>query len=529
MDEKKRVTRAAGLMSTGTLLSRITGFLRDIFLARIFGATGLTDAFFVAYRIPNLLRELFAEGSISAGFVPVFTETITKEGREEAKRLAGVVFAFLLSILIVICFLGIILAPHIASVVARGFINDQEKFRLTIKLIKIMFPFLLFISLAALSMGILNSLRSFFIPALAPAFFNLAIIACALFLAPNFHTPILAIGIGVTIGGMLQYGVQVLELRKKKFNVKPVFSFSHPGLKKIFLLVLPVVAAIGATQINVLVSNIFATYLAEGSATYLYYGMRLVLFPVGIFGIAMATAILPSMSEQAAKGDIDALRDTFSFSLRLVFFMSIPSMAGLIVLAGPIINLLYQRGEFTYTATQGTVSALLFYSSGLWAFVGSKIVRAPFYSMQDTKTPLKVAVICVITNIALCLILKGPLKHGGLALALSLSSSINFVLLFLFLREKLGRVDGRNIIRSFIKISTASLVMGIFGRFLINMDMWCSTGRCALWMESGRTFQKAGILTGVIFLCAGLYLLIMYFLRSEELKYLLKMRKKSKD
>jgi putative peptidoglycan lipid II flippase len=251
-DEIKKVTKAAGLMSAGTLCSRITGFIRDIVLAKLFGATGLTDAFFVAYRIPNLLRELFAEGAVSAGFVPVFTEYLTREGREEAKKLAGVVFAFLFSLLIIICF-------FIASLVARGFMSDPEKFQLTIKLIRIMFPFLLFISFAALAMGILNSLRSFFIPALAPAFFNLAIIFSALFIAPQFHVPILSIGIGVTLGGAFQYGVQLIDLYKKKFLIKPIFSFSHPGLKRILLLVLPVVAAIGATQINVLVSNIFAT------------------------------------------------------------------------------------------------------------------------------------------------------------------------------------------------------------------------------------------------------------------------------
>jgi putative peptidoglycan lipid II flippase len=525
MDEEKRVIKAAGQTSTGTFISRVTGFIRDIVLAKIFGATGLTDAFFVAYRIPNLSRELFAEGAVSAGFVPVFTEYLAKEGREEAKRLAGVVFAFLLSVLIIICLLGILLAPHIASIVARGFMNDHEKFQLTIKLIKIMFPFLLFISLAALVMGILNSLRSFFIPALAPAFFNLAIIVSALFLAPRFYVPILAIGVGVTVGGALQYGVQIIALAKKKFDLKPIFSFSHPGLKRILLLVLPVVAAIGATQINVLISIIFATYLPEGSATYLYYGLRPVLLPVGIFGIAMATAVLPSMSEQAAKGNINALRDTFSFSLRLVFFMSIPAMAGLIALSGPIINLLYQRGEFAYEATRGTVHALLFYSFGLWAFVGSKVVRVPFYSMQDTKTPLKVAFISVITNIIFSFILIGHLKHGGLAFALSIASAVNFSILFFLLRVRLRRVDGKNIVRSFVKITMASSVMGLAGWFIIRGDMWCAPEQCTLWVESGRTIEKAGILTGVIALCIAIYLLIMHLMKSEELKYLIKMRK----
>jgi putative peptidoglycan lipid II flippase len=515
MGEKSKVTKAAGQISMATTASRILGFIRDVILAKIFGATGMTDAFFVAYRIPNLLRELFAEGAVSAGFVPVFTEYLSKEGREEAGRLAGVVFAFLLSVLIVVCFAGIVFAPSIASVAASGFLKEPVKFDLTVKLMRIMFPFLLFISLAALVMGILNSLRSFFMPALAPAFFNVAIIASALLLAPRFQVPILAIGIGVTAGGILQYGVQIRELRRRGFRIMPAFRFSHPGLKRIIILVLPVVAAIGATQINVLISNIFATYLPDGSATYLYYGIRLVLLPIGIFGVAMAMAVLPSMSEQAVAGDIDALRDTFSFSLRLVFFLSIPAMTGLVALAGPIINLLYQRGEFTHEAAEGTVTALLYYSAGLWAFVGSKVARAPFYSMQDTKTPLIVAIFSVLTNVVFSLLLIGPMKHGGLALSLSIAASVNFIMLFLLLRAKLGRIDGRNILRSSVKICVASLVMGGAGRFLVRGDMWTA---------SGMVIQKAGQLSAVIALCIALYLLMMRLMKSDELRYLLKMR-----
>jgi len=519
MDEKKRVTRAATEVSIATTISRILGFLRDVLLAKIFGASGLTDAFFVAYRVPNLLRELFAEGSVSAGFVPVFTEYLNRHGKEEARRLAGVVLAFLLSVLLVICLVGIILAPSIASLIAPGFIGDGDKFALTIRLIRIMFPFLLFISLAALCMGVLNSLRSFFIPALAPAFFNLAIITSALFLAPGLRIPILAIGIGVTLGGVLQYGVQIMDLLRRDFNIMPVFSFSHPGLKRIILLVLPVVTAIAATQVNVFISNIFATYLPEGSATYLYYGIRLVLLPIGIFGVAMSTAILPSMSEQASSGDMDALRETFSFSLRLVFFLSLPAMAGLISLSYPIVNLLFQRGEFTYEATQGTVYALNLYALGLWAFVGSKVVRTPFYCMQDTKTPLKIALLSVAINILCSVILLRPLRHGGLALALSVATSVNFIALLILLRKRLKRIDGRRILRSFIKISIASIIMGITGHGILKGD---------IWKESGMLIKKSFMLTGVIILCIGIYLLLMYLMKGEELIYLMKLRKRSR-
>jgi putative peptidoglycan lipid II flippase len=360
-------------------------------------------------------------------------------------------------------------------------------------------------------MGTLNSLRSFFIPAIAPAMFNLSIISCALFLAPHFSVPILSIGLGVTVGGALQYGVQAAALIKHKFNVKPVFSFFYPGLKKIIFLVLPVVTATGITQINVLISNIFATYLSEGSVTYLYYGYRLVHFPIGIFVISMSIALLPSLSEHSAKKDMSALRDTFSFSLRLVFFTTIPAMAGLIALAGPIVNILFQRGEVGYDATRGTVYALIFYSSGLWAFAGWRIVRTVFYSLQDTKTPLKTAFLSVFINLFFCFTLTGPLRHGGLALALVLSTSVNFLILFLLLKRKLGRVDGRNIALSFMKTVIASLIMGATGWFIVRAD---------LWQESGRILEKTGILTGVIALCFGMCVFLMHIMKSSELKYL---------
>lgn len=518
MDEKRNIAKAAGKTSAGTIVSRVTGLIREIVITWAFGATGITDAFFVAFRIPNLLREFFAEGSVSAGFVPVFTEYLTKEGKEEAKRLAGIVFAFLLSVLIIVCLAGIIFAPYIVAVFAPGFKPDPEKFSLTVKLTRIMFPFLLFISLAALAMGMLNSLRSFFIPAIAPASFNLAIIASIVFIAPEFAVPILAVGLGVTLGGALQYGTQLLALIKWGYNVKPVFSFVHKGFRKIIVLVIPVAAAMGVVQINVLISTIFASYLYEGSVTYLYLGYRLLNIPVGIFIIAVSTAMLPSLSRQAAVNDIDALRDTFSFSMRLVFFFTLPAMAGLIVLSEPIVNVLFQRGGFDYNATRGTVYALIFYSTGLWAFAGFRTVRTTFYALQDTRTPLKIALLSVLINTLFCALLFGPLKHGGLAFALAISAAFNFLMLFILLRKKLKRVNGRSIIRSFIRTSFASAVMGFVGFYVVNSFTW---------MESGELLKKAGILVSTIVLCIAVYLSIMHLMKSEELKYIIKMRKKS--
>ena len=518
-DDRRSVTKAAGQISVATTGSRILGFIRDILLAKIFGATGLTDAFFIAYRIPNLFRELFAEGSMSAAFIPVFTETLTNESRENARKLASAVLAFLLLVLSALCSLGILFAPLIVSAIAPGFINSPDKFALTVKLTRIMFPFLFFISLAAFAKGILNSLKQFFIPALAPIFLNLAIISSALLAAPYVTQPLLAIGLAVSVGGALQIAVQIPSLMKERFMVRPALIMKHPGLKKILKLLLPAIIGMGVAQINIFVSTIFVSYLSGGAATYLYYAMRFVHLPIGIFGVAMATAVLPSLSEHAANGNNDGLRDTFSFSLRLLFFITLPAMAGLITLAEPIINVLLQRGEFSASATSETAYALIFYSSGLWAFVGARIVASTFYSLQDTKTPVKIAALSVVTNIIFSFILVGPLRHGGLALANAIASAVNFFVLFYFLRKKLIKVDGRKIGLSFIKTAAASVLMGIAGFFAVNSS---------LWNADAGLIERAGALSVIMVFCVALYLLTAYLMKSDELQYLIKMREKKK-
>lgn len=517
MDEKRNITKAAGLMSVATFISRILGYIKDMILAVFFGATGLSDTFFVAFRIPNLLRELFAEGSMSSAVIPVLTEHQTKYGAQEAKRLVRIISTSITIFVGLICVLGIIFAPAIVTAIAPGFLNMPDKFSLTVLLTRLMFPFLLFISFAAIVMGALNTKRIFFIPAVAPAMLNITIIAAVLLLAPGMEQPIIAVAIGVAIGGLVQFVFQLPSFFKNGYSLTPQYDFRHPGLKKISILILPATMGMAVAQINIFISTILASYLVEGSITYLYYSMRLIQFPIGIFGVAMGMAVLPALSVHAAKGDFDSLRSDFSFALRLLFFMTIPAMAGLIALREPIVNILFQRGRFDYAATIGTSQALLFYSLGIWAMVGARIVTVSFYSMQDTKTPVKVAVIALLTNIILSLIFLGPLKHSGLALANAIASSVNFTGLFIMLRKKLGRVEGKKIAASFIKISTASAVTGLMGWFIIRRD---------IWMESGKIIEKAGAMTGVIALYIAVYILIMYLFRSEELTYLINMRKK---
>jgi putative peptidoglycan lipid II flippase len=315
MSHIRRIARAAGLMSIATFISRILGYIRDMVIAFHFGATGLSDTFFVAFRIPNLLRALFAEGSISSAVVPVLTE-YEKKDQASASRLARVTIGFILTVVGATCALGIFFAPQVVTVIAPGFLDSPEKFKTTVLLTRVMFPFLLFVSLAALLMGALNTRRVFFIPALAPAVLNVVIITTVFLLAVRLEQPILAVAIGVALGGLVQFLFQCPIFIRKGYSVLPIFDFRDPGLRKMLRLVLPVTFGMAVAQINIVVSNILASFLSEGSISYLYYSMRLVQFPIGVFGVAMAMAVLPSLSEHAIKKDYESLREDFSFSLR---------------------------------------------------------------------------------------------------------------------------------------------------------------------------------------------------------------------
>jgi putative peptidoglycan lipid II flippase len=511
MDSRGRIAKSAGIMSLATLISRVLGYVKDMILARYFGATGISDTFFVAFRIPNLLRELFAEGSMSSAFIPVLTEYETKQGSHEAKRLVSITFTFILIFVGLFCIAGIIFAPQIVSVIAPGFLKDPGKFSQTVLLTRLMFPFLLFISLAALVMGALNVRRVFFVPALAPAMLNVTIIVFVLAFVPVMEQPILAVAMGVTFGGLAQLSFQLPSFLRKDYDLSLTSAFSHPGLRKMALLVVPATMGMAVAQVNIFVSTILASFLPQGSITYLYYSMRLIQFPIGIFGVAMGMAALPALSEHAVKGELGKLRDDFSFALRLLFFITVPAMMGLIALRGPIVNILFQRGIFDYAATKGTADALLFYSLGIWAVVGVRMVTATFYSLNDTKTPVKIAVAAMIINIAMSVVLMGPLKHSGLAFANAIASAVNFILLFYFLRNKLGRIDGRRILGSFARIAVASGIMALAGWAML---------RGELWTASGKSVEKAMYLSGTIVICLCIYVVISLLLKGDEMNYL---------
>ena len=510
MDSRGKIAKAAGVMSAATFISRVLGYARDMIFAFYFGATGVSDTFFAAFRIPNLLRELFAEGSMSAAFIPVLTEYREKKGEEEAGRLVKITFTFILLVVGFVCVLGVIFAPAIVTVIAPGFLNSPEKFSLTVLLTRVMFPFLFFISLAALTMGALNTKKVFFIPALAPATLNVTLILCIIFFVSKVKQPITVAAAGVLVGGFMQFAFQLPAFFKNKYRLGIDTSFRHPGIKKMLVLLVPATLALSVSQINIVVSNVIASFLPSGSITYLFYSMRLIQFPTGIFGVAMGMAVLPALSEHAVRGDIARLREDFSFALRLLFFITVPAMAGLMALREPIVNLLFQRGIFDYKATVGTADALFFYSAGIWAMVGVRIVTATFYSLQDTKTPVRIAVIALTTNIVMSLVLMGPMKHKGLALANSLAAAVNFTFLIYFLKKKLGRIDGRRILRSFIRICATSGVMGLSGWLMI---------RGAMWKLAGRFAEKAAYLSVVIAMCLFIYFIISFFMRGDEADY----------
>jgi len=510
MSENSRVVKAAGVVGTATLLSRILGFIRDAVIAWFFGAGFSSDAFIAAFRIPNLLRRLFAEGSLSSAFIPVFTDLIVNRGRGEAFNMARSAFRLLSLMLIIISISGIFLAPLIVRFIAPGF--DAAKFSLTVALTRLMFPYIIFIGMAALCMGILNVLGNFAVPALAPTLLNIAIIGSVLFLAPSLPTPVTGLALGVLIGGVLQLALQLPALMRKGFRFREKTRWMHPGLKRVGALLPPVILGGAVYQINIVAGTLLGSLLPEGSVTYLYFADRLVQFPLGIFAIAAATAVLPSLSRQAAARRIHELQHTFAFALRLVFFISIPAMVGLIVLREPVVVLLFQRGEFDSVATRLTALPLLYYSLGLWAFSAVKIVTATFFALQDTRTPVNIAAISIAANIILGVVLMKPLAHGGLALATSLASILNLVLLVRALRIKLGSLGWRSISISACRTLLNSVVMGL--------AVW-ATSRAMLPAENETLSRMlAGVAASIaVGLCV--FGLISFATKSQELIYVL--------
>jgi putative peptidoglycan lipid II flippase len=461
MSENKRVVKAAGVVGAATLLSRMAGFVRDVVIAGFFGAGLGADAFFVAFRMPNLLRRLFAEGSLSIAFIPVFTEYMTRQGQDEAFKMARSLLRILSILLVFTAVIGIVAAPWLVRMIAPGFHAVPQKYALTVLLTRIMFPYVIFICLVALSMGILNVLGHFAAPALAPVLLNISMIAAVYLISPFFEQEVIGLAIGVLIGGGLQLSLQLPFLIRKGFCFWQKTPWYHPGLKKIFTLMGPAVFGAAVYQVNILVGTLLASLLPEGSVSYLYYADRLVQFPLGIFAVSMATAVLPTLSRQAAAHDLNGFRETFAQGMKLIFFITIPAMVGLIILREPIVRLLFQRGAFDSETTRLTASALLYYSIGLWAFSAVRIVVSSFYALSDTVTPVRMATISIVANMILGVSLMHFMAHAGLALATSLASMLNLALLITSLRKRLGTMADAGIFRSIGKSLMCGMAMGL--------------------------------------------------------------------
>jgi len=510
--ENVRVAKAAGIVGAATMVSRVFGVARDMVIAAFFGASWMTDAFWVAFRIPNMLRRLLGEGSLTISFVPVFTEYLKTKSRRDALELADNVFTLLSAILAAVTVLGIVLSPLIVGLIAPGFIADQEKFALTVFLNRLMFPYIFFIALVALCMGILNSFRHFTVPAMSPVMLNIAMIAAAFFLRRYFSYPITALAVGVLAGGVLQLAMQWPALLKFGVKLKFRFNLRHPGLKQIGLLMLPAVLGAGVGTINVFVGTVLASLLPGGSVTYLFYADRIMEFPLGVFAIAVGTATLPSFSAHVAAGRMDDLKSGISFSLRLLLFLTIPAMAALMALHLPIISVLFQRGAFDADATVKTGQALFCYALGLWAYSVLRVFVSSFYSLQDSRWPLKAAIVALVVNVVASLALMIPLKHNGIALAGSISATINVVILAFVLKRKIGPYLDRSFCVSILKIVISSVLMlAAIGAIEYFMPWNTQAG-----LKTRLTYLVTAVSAGacVYFLCA-------YLLKSPEIHSLI--------
>jgi putative peptidoglycan lipid II flippase len=514
------VARHVGAVSAATFLSRILGLLRDQVFAAWFGAGTAADAFNMAFRVPNLVRDLFAEGAMSASFVPTFTEWRERQGDEAAWALGRQLMSTLFAVLLGLCTLGWIFAPQIIGLIAGGFAAVPGKLALTVTLTRIMLPFLPAVALAAAAMGMLNARGVFFLPAFAPALLNIGMIVFGLSLIPAARAigwPVItAMAFGVVLGGVLQFACQLPALHKLGFRFRLEIPTWHPGVRRVAFLMLPATIGLAATQLNIFVSQAIAASFREGSVSWLQYAFRLMQLPIGLFGVAVGTVSLPALSRAAARRDVPALRATLSESVRLVFLLTVPSALFLAVMARPIIALLFQHGRFHAGDTVATGDALVMYCVGLPAFAAVGIFTRAFYAQGDTRTPVRATFVAVGVNLALNLLFVGPLvglglAHRGLALATSVTAILNLVQLAFRLRGRLGGVDGGRILRSLGKLLVAS---GLTAAGLV-------VGLLALGDVSGRgiAFRAAVVAGGGLgaLVVGGL---LMRLLRVEELAML---------
>ncbi len=481
-----------------TFISRVLGFVRDMVIARVFGASAGADAFFVAFKIPNFLRRLFAEGAFSQAFVPVLSEYKTQRGHEEVKELVDHVSGALTGVLFLVTVAGVIAAPLLIWLFAPGFSADKSKFDLAVDMLRITFPYLLFISLTAFAGGILNAYGRFAVPAFTPVFLNLCMIAAALWLAPLMAEPVTALAWGVFAAGVVQLLFQWPYLRGLRLLPRPRWRRGHEGVKRILKLMLPVMFGSSVAQINLLIDTLIASFLVTGSVSWLYYSDRLVEFPLGIFGVALATVILPKLSQQHAQSSPETFSRTLDWGLRWVLVVGLPATVGLVVLAAPMLATLFYYGEFTRHDVLMSSYSLMAYSTGLLGFILVKVLASGFYSRQDTRTPVRCALAAMGANLVLNLVFVWHLAHAGLALATALAASLNAALLYRALRRT-GAFHLQPGWRALLwRLSAASVAMGVLLWWGAgSLDDWAQWGasqrawRLLLWIAAGAAVYAA--------------------------------------
>ncbi len=458
-----RLARSAGVIGLATMASRVLGLARDMVFATLFGAGDQMDAFRVAFRIPNLVRDLFAEGAMSAAFVPTFTREFTLNGMESAWRLGRLVISMLVVVTGAVSIAGILGADPLTRLFAGDYALVPGKLELTVTLTRVMFPFLVLVALAVAFMGMLNALRQFFVPALSPALFNVGSIIGAFAFVPFMPwmgwPPMLGLAFGTLLGGLLQAAVQWPALRRAGFRLRFELAPRDPGVREVLRLMVPGTVGLAAVQVNIFVNTVLATGQGTGAVSWLDYAFRLMYLPIGLFGVSIATAAVPAISGFAARNDVAGMRATVSSGLRLMLMLNVPATLGLVVLASPIVRLIYERGRFTAADTAATAAGLMFYAPGLIGYSAVKIVSPTFYALRDSRTPVMASMVSVAANVVLNVTLVRVLGYRGLALGTALASLLNAALLLWLLRGRLDGLEGRRVATTLLKIAVASLVM----------------------------------------------------------------------
>jgi len=483
------LAKSVSKVGSNTLLSRILGFVRDLVFAHVFGANANTDAFFVAFKIPNFMRRLFAEGAFATAFVPVLTEYKTSREFSDLKTFVDHMAGTFGLVLLVVSLLGVVGAPVLVMIFAPGFIDEPVKQALATEMLRLTFPYLMFISLTAFAGGVLNVHGRFGIPAFTPVLLNLVLIACAIWLAPQLDEPIVALAWGVLIAGVTQFVFQLPFLNQLKLLPRFKVAPKDEGVRKVGKLMLPALFGVSVTQLNLLLDTLIASFLVSGSISWLYYSDRLMEFPQGILGVAIASVILPGLARKHAEKSPEAFSHMMDWGIRWILLFGIPSAVGLLLLAGPMIATLFQSSVFTTDDVLMSQQSLWAYGAGLLPFMLIKVLAPGYFSRQDTKTPVRIAVIAMVSNMVLNIILVFPLQHAGLALATSLSAALNAFLLYRGLRKEKVYQPEKGWLWLLARIIGASLLMAA-------VIAWFSPGM-TFWLEAERIL-KIGWLAGLI-------------------------------